>query len=282
MNSIQPNQAQTVLDDDDLFLYTYVARSYGYLGWNCKRFPFKDHRVRQAMTYAINRPDIVEGQFYGYAAVAGPNIIRSMWAADRSLKPYPFDPNKAEELLKEAGWAKNEDGIYAKDGRPLQFRLITNSGNPVRKAICERVESDLRRIGVKVELGLVDFNQMSAKLKSHDFQAYVGGWYIATKIDPKPTFHSVSVNGRYNYVNFTDPYMDELIDRGRVMNISDPAIRKEALGVWKAFQYVLYEQQPYTMVYEPRGLVGLSKKFVNVRVTSLRWLDNVYEWWIQK
>ncbi|MHC5010534.1 MAG: ABC transporter substrate-binding protein [Planctomycetota bacterium] len=281
MNGIQPDQAQRVVDDRDLFLYTYVARSYGYVGWNCKRFPFDDRLVRQAMTYAINRFDIVEGQFYGFATVAGPNLLRSIWASDRSLEPYPYDPARAEQLLVEAGWVKNDDDIYEKDGREFRFRLITNSGNPTRKAMCERIQADLRKIGVRAEIRLVDFNQMSQQLKQHDFQAYVGGWYIATKVDPKPTFHSVSANGRYNYVNYTNPFVDELIDRGRVMNISDPTIRKEAMIVWRAFQIVLYDDQPYTMLYEPRGLVGLSKQFVNVRVTSLRWLDNVHEWWIE-
>ena len=281
MNSVQPVKADRVLKDKDLFLYTYVARSYGYIGWNCKAWPFEDARVRRAMAHAINRPDMVEGLFYGYADVAAPFIIRSMWASDRSQKPYPFDPDKAEALLREAGWEKNEDGKFAKDGRVFTFELVTNSGNPIRKAICERVQADLRNIGVTVKIQLTDFNQLSEQLKKHRFQSNVGGWYIATKVDPKPTFHSSSVDGRYNYANYINPYVDELIDRGRVMNISDPAVRMEALGVWKAFQHCLHRDQPYTMVYEPRGLVGLSKKFVNVRVTSLRWLDNVHEWWIE-
>lgn len=281
MNSIPPAQASKVVADKDLILYTYVARSYGYMGWNCKRPPFDNAGVRRAMTLAINRFDIVEGQFYGYADVAAPSIIRSMWASDRSIKPWPHDPDKAEALIAEAGWKKNADGIFEKDGKEFEFKLITNSGNPVRKAICVRVQADLRQIGVKAEINLIDFNQMSMKLRSHDFQAYVGGWYIATKVDPKPTFHSVSTNGRYNYVNYIDDYVDTLIDKGRVMNISDPAIRLEAHGVWKAFQHKLHMEQPYTMLYEPRGLVGVSKRFVNVRVTSLKWLDNVHEWWIE-
>ena len=281
MDSILPSKAKQVIEDEDLWLYTCVARSYGYAGWNCKRFPFDDAAVRNAMTMAIDREDIVEGEFYGYAKVAAPFIIRSMWASDRAQKPLPYDPAGAEKLLEEAGWKKNADGIQEKDGRELAFKLITNSGNEVRKAICERFQSDLRKIGVKVEIRRIDFNQMSQRLKQHDFQAYVGGWYIATKIDPKPTFHSVSAQGRYNYVNYSNPYIDELIDRGRIMNISDPAVREEARGVWKAFQKVLFRDQPYTMIYEPRKLTGISKKFVNVRVSSLRWLDNVEEWWVK-
>ncbi len=282
MNGVQPHLAYQVLDNKDLWLMTYVARSYGYAGWNCKRFPFKDARVRRAMTHAINREDIVKSQFYGYAEVAAPFIIRSMWASARDVKPLAYDPSKSEALLADAGFThKKGDGWYDAEDRKLAFVLNTNSGNDVRKAICERIQSDLSRIDVDVEIKLIDFNMMSQKLKKHEFQAYVGGWYIATKIDPKPTFHSISVDGRYNYVNFTDPYIDDLIDRGRTMNISNPAIREEARGVWRAFQHVLHENQPYTMIYEPRGLVGINKRFINVRATSLKYLDNVHEWWIK-
>jgi peptide/nickel transport system substrate-binding protein len=280
MQSVRPEKARRALEAEHLNLFTYVTRSYGYLGWNCKRWPFDDKRVRQAMTYAIDRGDIVESIFAGYAKVAGPNIIRSMWASDHSIRPYPYDPEKAVALLEEAGFAKNADGLMEKDGKVLAFKLKTNQGNDVRKAICEYAQADLAEIGVAAQISITDFNQMSEQLKMHNFDAFCGGWYIATKIDPKPTFHSTSTEGSYNYVNFYTDELDELIDKGRVMNIRDPKIRVEAQKVWDRFQAILYEEQPYTMVYEPRGLVGVHQRFVNVRVTSLRALDNVHEWWV--
>ena len=282
MSGIPPHLAYQVIDDDDLWLMTYVSRSFGYAGWNCKRFPFEDARVRRAMTYAINRKDIVESQFYGYADVAAPFIIRSMWASARDTKPLPYDPTKAEQLLKEAGFThRGKEGWFDKEGRKLAFTLHTNSGNVTRKSICELIQSDLKRIDVDVRLKLIDANMLSEKLKNHNFEAYLWGWNIATKIDPKPTFHSTSIEKRYNYVNFIDPYVDDLIERGRTMNIRDPAVKEEARGIWRAFQHRLHDQQPYTMLYEPRSAVGISKKFVGVRVTSLSYLGNVHDWWIK-
>ncbi len=281
LNSIQPEKATIVKNHKSLDLFTYVARSYGYMGWNCKRSPFDDARVRNAMTLAIDRRDIVESLFEGYADVAGPFIIRSMWASDRDTPPLPFDPDKAAALLDEAGWKMGSDGVRVKGGKRLSFTLITNQGNPVRKSICEYAQANLRQIGVEAEISLIDFNQMSQKLKRHDFEAYVGGWYIATKVDPKPTWHSVSATGRFNYVNYHHPQMDAWIEKGRVLDISKPAIRAEAMAIWKKFQDDLHKNQPYTMLYEPRGLVGVNKRIQNVRVTSLRWLDNVQDWWIE-
>ena len=62
------------------------------------------------------------------------------------------------------------------------------------------------------------------------------------------------------------------------MNISDPSVRAEAFDLWRTFQAILFNDQPYMMIYEPRKLTGVAKKWTNVRVSSLRWLDNVHEW----
>ena len=281
LSPVRPVKAARVLEDKKLYLFSCVDRSYGYAGWNCKRFPFDDVRVRRAMTLAINRQDIVEGEYYGYGEVAAPALIRALWASDPDIEPMPYDPSQAERLLTEAGWKKGADGILVKDGKRLAFKMMINTGNAQRKSIATRIQSDLAKIGAKVELEVVDYNQMSARLKQHDFESYVGGWNIATKVDPKPTFHSVSANGRYNFVNYTDPFVDSLIDRGRIMNISDPAIRKEAEDVWKAFQQRLHYDQPYTMIVEIRKLTGVNKRLRNVRVSALKWLDNVASWWIE-
>ena len=281
LNSIQPEKASIVKSHPKLDLFSYVARSYGYMGWNCKRKPFDDPRVRRALTHAIDREDIVESLFYGYATVAAPFIIRSMWASARDQQPLPFDPEEAGRLLDEAGWRVGARGRRYKDGQPFEFTLITNQGNPVRKAICEYVQANLKNVGITAKISRIDFNQMSQKLKKHEFQAYVGGWYIATKVDPKPTWHSVSATGRFNYVNYHSPQMDEWIEKGRVMDINKPAGRIHAMSIWRHFQDDLHENQPYTMIYEPRGLVGVNKRIKGVRVTSLRWLDNVQDWSIE-
>ena len=167
-----------------------------------------------------------------------------------------------------------------KDGEEFRFKLLTNTESSVRRQVAESIVSNLREIGVIAEIRLMEFNLMSETLKRHDFEGYVGAWSIATKIDPKPTFHSVSVNDRYNYVNYTNPRVDELIEKGRVMNISDPKIKQEALDLWYEFQDILHEDQPYTMLFEPRALVCINKRFTNVRVTSLRWNQNLDSWWI--
>lgn len=276
MDSVLPKDVSRIAKAKHLELYSHMSRVFGYIGWNCSTFPFDDYRVRQAMTYAIDRENIVDAAFYGYAKVAGPNIISSFWASKADLVPYEYDPDKAEELLREAGWKKNGDGIYAKDGKPLEFTMVTNTGNNVRKQIAEFAQSDLAEIGVKVNIEMKDFNLMSTQLKRHAYKSWVAGWGVATKVDPKAMWHSSAANKGYNYCDYKNPRVDVIVEEGRGL----PEFEK-ARPLWHEFQDILYRDQPYTMVYERRGLVGISKKFTNVKVTSLRYLRNVHEWWIQ-
>jgi peptide/nickel transport system substrate-binding protein len=276
MLSVTPKDAKRVLEDGDLLLYTYQTRTIGWIGWNTKKAPFDDARVRRAMTMGIDRENIVESILYGYGKVAGPVIIRSMWASDKSIQPLEFDPDAAEKLLDEAGWKRDGDE-RKKDGKTLAFSIVTNAGNDVRKKICEYVQANLRDIGVKVELKLQDFNQMSQQLKRHTFEAYVGGMSVATKVDGKPIFHSAGAQGGYNYPDYANKRVDEIIDQARLM--SD---QKVAKPLWDEMQQLMDKDQAYTTVYEPRGLVGLSKRFRNVQVTALRALTNLHEWWVPK
>ena len=164
-----------------------------------------------------------------------------------------------------------------KDGKPFTFKLLTNSGNAPRKEICEMVESNLREVGVRADITLIDFNQMSTQLKQHKFDAYVGGWYVATKVDLKPIWHSSAAKGRFNYVDYADDRVDEIIETARVMSDFE-----KAKPLWFEFQEILRRDQPYTMLYEPIGLVAIHTRFQNVEVNSLRAFANIHEWWVPK
>lgn len=277
MQSVLPKDAQRVLEDGDVLLYSYVNRAIGWIGWNCGRAPFDDARVRRALSLAVDRENIVEAVLYGYAKPAGALVISSMWATNAAIAPQEYDPDAAEALLTEAGWVREGDGVRTKGGKPLSFALVTNAGNDVRKKICEFVQASLKEVGVQVEIRLQDFNQMSQQLKKHDFDAYVGGMYVATKVDNKPIFHSKGADGGFNYPNFKNARVDAIIDQARVMSDF-----RAAKPLWDEMQAILHAEQPFSALYEPRGLVGVAKRFRNVRATAPRPTFNLHEWWVPK
>jgi peptide/nickel transport system substrate-binding protein len=275
--SVRPNDVKRVLDSGKYRLFNSRSRAFGYVGYNTARFPFDDVAVRRALTLATDREDLVESIYLGYADVSVSPIISAMWAHDRSLKPLPHDRGAAATLLEGRGWKKGSDGIWAKDGKPLAFTLSTNSVNQLRIRACTRLQADWREFGAKVEIEQVEPNLLSERLRKHDVEAWYGAWVVATKIDEKPTWHSASRGfDGYNWTNFSNPRVDEIIDQARIM-----ADQEKARPLWNEFQRIVVEEQPYTFTAEPRLLNAVVKRIRNVNSAAVNTYYNVEEWWVE-
>jgi peptide/nickel transport system substrate-binding protein len=260
------------------WFFNHTSRAYSYLGWNCAKAPLDDPALRRAITHAIDREDIVESVFLGYATVGTSPIISAFWAHDRDLKPWPYDPAEAKRMFDELGWKAGAGGKRAKDGRPLAFTVSVNSANQERKQICEKVQAQLARVGVAMEIELVEPNTLAERLRTHDVQAWYGAWNVATKVDEKTAWHSTS-RGRdgYNWANYVNPRVDEIIDSARTMTDFD-----KATALWHEFEAIIHREQPYTFMSEPRALNFYRKEIRNVKSTASPGpYANLEEWWLE-
>jgi peptide/nickel transport system substrate-binding protein len=270
-----PKDLPQLRADPTLVVYAYQSLAIAMIAWNCGRPPFDDPRVRRAMTLAIDRENLVESVLYGQGQVAGPMIITSLWASHRGIVPWPHDPAAAEALLTEAGWVRTGDGVRQRGGKPFAFALATNRGNDVRKRLAEQIQANLKRVGVDVEVRFQEFNQLSDQMRRHALDSYLGGLWVSTKVDGKPQFHSASREGGFNYADYVNPEVDRLIDVARVT-----MDREKATALWHRMQEIIHEEQPYTPLYEQRGLMIASRRLQNVRVTALSPYANLHEWWV--
>ena len=276
--TLPPIEAKRVLGTGDFRLLVCRSRAYTYAAWNCGKFPFDDPEVRRAMTLAIDRRDLVESLYFGYADVATSPILSTFWAHDSSMKPLPYDRAEAEKVLKARGWAKGSDGVYAKDGKRLSFLISTSSANELRIKACTKIQANLKLIGVDAQIEMVEFNQLSERQRKHDFQATYGAWAVATKVDEKPTFHSASRGyDGHNFVDYSNPRVDEIIDKARVMSDF-----KAAKPLWTEFEAILQKEQPYTLVAEPMQLNVYRNKIRGVLSAATSPYDNLEEWWIDE
>jgi peptide/nickel transport system substrate-binding protein len=153
----QPDHRLRLQKNPAIRLDDAVLNSLIYLGFNCKKPPFDDVRVRQALSYAVNKDEILKLALGGIGTVASAPLPPSLPGYDASLKQYElgFNPDKAKTLLREAGFASAPDGTWTRDGQPLKGVLLTSNRAP-NDTISELLQSQLRAIGVPVEIQQLD------------------------------------------------------------------------------------------------------------------------------
>ncbi|WP_010271569.1 ABC transporter substrate-binding protein [Paenibacillus senegalensis] len=153
-----------------LDLIPSTASNYGYNQFNLEREHLQDKRVRQALTYGLDRQLIYVDSRQGAGSIANIPSSPILWSyTEEDINPYPYDPEKAKQLLDEAGWTVGADGIREKDGKKLQINYLGSKSANTDIFIAIATEN-YREIGVDfIPEQFPDFNTLSAKVSSGDY-----------------------------------------------------------------------------------------------------------------
>jgi ABC-type transport system substrate-binding protein len=257
----QPQQVARLRNDPRFHTASRLALGYTYIGYNERRPLFRDARVRRALGMAIDVDQIIRYVLYGQGERTSGPFPRQVAYYDPELAPLPYDPAGAARLLGEAGWRRNADGILEKDGQPLAFTLITNSGNEERKAIMVIAQNAWRRLGVKVDTLELEWAVfINQRVDKGDFDAVVLGWAMDLNPDIYQLFHS-SQTGHFqlNFVGYRNPKADDLMLR--IRREYDDA-RQTAMA--RELHRLIAADQPYTFLYVRRVLSLLDAKIVRM------------------
>jgi peptide/nickel transport system substrate-binding protein len=257
-------------------VFRYPAFSYGYLGFNLKRPLFQDQRVRQAMAYAIDKEEIVEGVLLGLGRTANGPFKPDMWANNQNVAPYPYDPGKARALLAEAGWIVN-GGLLVRDGQPFSFTIATNQGNKIREQVGAIIQARLKEIGVEVKIQVIEWAAfLKEYLDRHNFDAVIMGWTIPTDPDMFDIWHSSKNRpGELNFISYKNEEVDRLVDEARF--VLDQSERKK---LYDRVQEILHEEAPYVFLYVPDALPAVAKRFIGPEVGPGGWGHNFKQWFV--
>jgi len=239
--------------------YEYLANGYTYLGYNLQRPMFADVRVRRALTYAIDKQEIIDVVLLGLGAKAAvPYKPGTSWHNDQ-VKDLDYDPEKARALLAEAGWKDSDgDGVLDKDGQPFEFKILTNHGNEARLNAATVIQHRLGKIGVKAEVRVIEW---AAFLKDfvdkRNFDAVLLGWTLDPDPDQYIIWHSSKTGPKeFNFVTYANAEVDDLLEKGR--RTFD---RDERKRIYDRFQEILVDDQPYTFLYYSQSLVAVHCRF---------------------
>jgi peptide/nickel transport system substrate-binding protein len=233
-----------VEENDDLTLYHTPQSSVGYMGFNLKKKPFNDIRVRRAILAALDVEGIHASVWRDQGKVPGsllPAAVR--YSIDTEVTPHVQDIDLAKNLLAEAG-VEN-----------LKLEIWTN-GYKKRVDIAAIIRTQLQRIGISAEVKVMAWNVYLSQLEKNTHDLFIMGWRSSI---PDPNFSAAGLletGADHNYTFFNDAELDDFLKRGR----STPDGEQRA-AIYKEMQLHINEQLPMIYLYT-RGSVVAAQKYV--------------------
>jgi peptide/nickel transport system substrate-binding protein len=266
--------------DKQFVKHQYFAPSYSYIGRNNTHPIFRDIRVRQAMTYLTNRQQMLKTVLFELGEVVSGPLYLFRPEYDKTLLPYPYDPQKALQLLGEAGWKDSDgDGILDKmiDGQkvPFRFEIKFNSGNEIRKSVALTVQDELKKHGIDASVRQLDWTIYLDDVRHHKFDAIILGWGMpATEPDEYQVWHSSQAGNKgSNHVSYKNARADALLEEYR--RTFDPQKRS---ALYREFQQILHQEQPYTFLFIQKSIRAVDRRFQNIHLYPGGLRD--LEWWV--
>lgn len=256
---VQPHQVKRLEKDPRFQSFSGISFGYSYIGYNMRRKPFDDPRVRRALGMAIDIEKIIDYVLYGQGErITGPFVKQTDYY-NHHIKPLPYDPEGALRLLGEAGWKRNKKGWLEKDGKKLQFTLITNSGNDIRKAILAIAQDAWKKIGVDIRTDMLEWSVfIQERVHKLDFDALILGWVMGVDPDLYQIWHSSQTHpNQLNFVGFKNKEADDLIVR-----IRQEYDHKRQVEYCYELQSIIANEQPYTFLYVGKWTAVLDKRIV--------------------
>ncbi len=259
----------------------FYALNYNFIAWNERNALFGDKRVRRALAMSIPVDAVINDLYHGTArAMSGP-FTPDQWAYNPNVPVIRYDPEGAKQIFTAAGWTdKNGDGVLENGKKNFEFDLLALSGSATGKQLVQMVQAEMKKVGIKVNLVILDGATAIQRILSGNYEAAYMSWDLDPDPDPYALFHSSQAppHGQ-NIVSYSNPEVDKLIDTAR--RELDASKRKDLY--WRLHE-ILADDQPYAWVVQASAKWGMNKRVRGVEVSSgygfYLWSPGEHGWWI--
>jgi peptide/nickel transport system substrate-binding protein len=257
----QPSHRLKLEEDESVQLEDALLNSLIYLGFNCQKPPFDEVLVRQALSHAVNKEEIVSVALGGLGQEAFAPLPPTLPGFDASLKEHElgYDPQKAQELLTEAGFRQKDDGTWEREGQPLQGVLLTSTRAP-NEAIATVLQSQFKAIGVSVEIQQLESRAVMDATGEGQFDLLL--WrYDWNDPDALNIFLGSDRIGRSNRVAYSNAEVDALLEQGA--HEMDETARQR---LYVEAQKIILQEAPWQPLYNPIDVMAMSERVQGVEV----------------
>jgi peptide/nickel transport system substrate-binding protein len=246
-----------------------------------KSVSLANKEVRLALTLATDKKQIIDGALFGKAAILDSPFFPGTNEYNAELEKNNFDLEKANKVLDEASWKKEEDGIRSKDGTKLSFKLLTIDSPDLVKT-SEILKEQWSRLGADVIVESLSFSDIQQNyIKPREYDAILVGQDASFNVDPYSFWHSSQKKDPgLNLALFDDPEADKIIEEARA-----ETNKEERIKDYRKFQEIIANQVPAVFLFSPYYLYIVDSKIRGInleRINSSQYrFSNINNWYIE-
>jgi len=236
--------------DPKVQLLEQKGLNVAYIAFNTEKAPFDNAKVRQALNYAVDKKAIIEAVYQGAGTAAKNPLPPTIWSYNDEIQDYPYDPEKAKQLLAEAGYPNGFETDF-------WIQPVVRASNPNPKRMAELVMADWAKVGVKANPVTFEWADYQKRAKAGELTAGIFGW-SGDNGDPdnflSPLLASANA-GNSNFARFKNAEFDALLDKAIGLTNKD-----ERAALYKQAQVIFHDQAPWIPVAHSVGFAPLSPR----------------------
>ncbi len=276
---VNPRDIPQIQGDKRLVLQPYNALSYSFFGYNTRNPLLADQRVRKAITYAVNRQEMLDSFFQGQGTIISGPFAPGSWAYNLDVQPLPYDPQKAIELLNEAGFVQGDDGIMEKDGEKLSLTLkvpIEKESEAVKRVVLA-FKNYLSKIGVDIQGEFKEWLSWKEDVfLNHDFDVIFASWVFDDSADITSLFHSSEIGPwMNNFGAYSNPEVDSFIVESKLT-----LDHEKRRTIYRKLHSMLAEECPYTFLWTLTNYAAYHKRLRHVAIHPYKFFSFADAWYI--
>lgn len=267
-NVVPPQDWKRFENTSGIVTESVVGSSYNWLLPNNSRKPFDDPRVRQAISYALDRESLVNGAFFGLASpILGGVVPEWNWGyADLEFTGPQGDPDKAKALLAEAGYANG-----------FSTSMTVTSSFPNLMAMAPIIQQNLQNVGIDVKLSTVEIPRYWDEVWGTSNFDMTTMYWVSPLVDPDDfLYNNYHSEMPINVQKYSNPRMDELLDRAKAT--PDQEERKK---VYAEIQQLSMDDMPIVPLVNGWILFAYTDKLKGFAPTRTGLIKNMREVWLE-
>jgi len=271
----------------DLLIKEYADRDCELIAFNISKPPLNEKAVRQAIALGIDKEKLIGDFLLGKAVRSDIPVMPDSWIYDRIDEPYAFDMKKAEDLLEQIGWKKQDGLRYNKINgakKTLDINILVNNDNRIRVALAEKISGQLKEIGINSNVAAVSGEEAFKRINSRKFDMAVIGLRMPLIPDVSflfstPYLSQPLIGDKIKAVNIAGYYNEEV--NNYITEIFARNGRNERKEAFAKLRAKVLDDAPYILLFFYKNAV-ICRNSVRGRIEPYVWnkFGNIEEWYI--